>query len=605
MTGSLMPVSIALAQAVALLWSVAFITYAVVIVLPFLRYQPRAAGDALALDWHLFVPALNEEQVLGQTIDYLRATLPRAHVWIVDDGSEDATAALARRRAGSDPLVHLTSRRRPDARTGKGNALNAAYQALNAWLPASADRRGTVIGVIDADGRPAPNCLDVCAGPGLFGDPAVGSVQILVRMINRDDRRPFPHRGRLVNALGNTLVRLQDLEFRVPISAIQLTRRETGTVGLGGNGQFSRLSALDVVAGEAGRPWRGALLEDYELSLQLMLAGQRIECTQDTCVDQEALPDIRRLVRQRTRWGQGTMQCGRYLRQLWTSPHMSALGALEATYYLCQPWLQLAGTFVYPIPAIVFIANCLAGPHQMGAWVIQYGWWVLVFYLTLGLGPFVLWGPVYRKRCEPGMGFVHALGLGVGYSLFVLLFYITAWRAFFRILWHRSDWHKTLRNAELAPDSHRPGQQAQTDVIVVLAEITGAVNETHEKRFGQSHRVAGRGHWPDSGERAARRCRRLAEPGLRRQGDRAHQHRPGRGGQLPGRFTGHRRPRRHRRPAPHGFRDGQGGPDRELVEDRLPGRDLAGAGAAAGPGGHVDVHLRDQLRVGVGHHRNR
>ena len=181
---------------------------------------------------------------------------------------------------------------------------------------ATADREKTIIGVIDADGRPADNCLDVCAGRDLFGDRVVGSVQIQVRMINRDDPHPLPHKGGFVNALGQILVRLQDLEFRVPISAIQTARRFTKSVGLGGNGQFSRVSALDVVAAANGEPWRGALLEDYELSLHLMLAGHRNEYTQDTYVDQEALPGLGRLVRQRTRWGQGTMQCGSYLRQL-------------------------------------------------------------------------------------------------------------------------------------------------------------------------------------------------------------------------------------------------------------------------------------------------
>ncbi len=324
-------VAVALAQAVALLMSVAFITYVLIIVVPFARYRERPPGNARVLGWHLFVPALNEEQVIGGTIDYLRATFPEAHVWVIDDGSDDRTGVIAAMRAQFDPLVHVLSRRFPDARTGKGHALNAAYRALDEWLPAAADRRRAIIGVIDADGRPAPNCLSVCAGPGLFGDPVVGSVQIQVRMINRDDPRPFPHRGRVVNALGQNLVRLQDLEFRVPISAIQTARRFTKSVGLGGNGQFSRLSALDVVADEYGEPWRGALLEDYELSLHLLMTGHRNEYTQDTYVDQEGLPDIRRLVRQRTRWGQGTMQCGTYLRQLWTSPYIATLGALEAT----------------------------------------------------------------------------------------------------------------------------------------------------------------------------------------------------------------------------------------------------------------------------------
>jgi cellulose synthase/poly-beta-1,6-N-acetylglucosamine synthase-like glycosyltransferase len=449
---ALLQVGIALAQAVALLMSVAFITYVVIIAVPFSRYRARLPGDARALNWHFFVPALNEEQVIGGTIGYLRAIFPAAHVWVIDDASDDRTGLITASHAESDPFVHVVSRRFPDARTGKGHALNAAYRQLSKWLPVRTDRRKTIIGVIDADGRPAANCLGVCAGADLFGDPMVGSVQIQVQMINRDDPRPFPHRGRLVNALGQTLVRLQDLEFRVPISAIQTARRFTKSVGLGGNGQFSRVSALDVLADENGEPWRGALLEDYELSLHLMMTGHRNEYTQDTYVDQEGLPDIRRLVRQRTRWGQGTMQCGLYLRQLWASPHVATLGALEATYYLMQPWLQLVGTLVYPIPAAVFIANYAAGPTAMRAWLISGGWMILFFYLTAGVGPFVLWGPVYRRHCERHISIVRSIGLGIGYSLFVLIFYVTSWRAFWRIIRHREDWFKTRRNAEFISD---------------------------------------------------------------------------------------------------------------------------------------------------------
>jgi len=473
MTGTATLVGIAVAQAVALLMSVCFIAYTVVIVIHYLRYQAATAGDGSNLAWHLFVPALNEEKVIGQTVDYLRATFPAANVWVIDDDSDDQTAPIVSGRAAADPLVHLVSRREPDARTGKGDALNAAYRALNRWLPSSADRTAVVVGVIDADGRPAPNCLDVCAGDTLFGDPAVGSVQIMVRMMNRTTARPFPHRGRAVNFLGQALVRLQDLEFRAPISAIQITRRGTRTVGLGGNGQFSRLSALDVITDPGGRPWRGALLEDYELGLHLMMAGHRNEYTGDTYVDQEGLPDIRRLVRQRTRWGQGTMQCGIYLRQLWTSRHVSTIGALEATYYLLQPWLQLVGTLVYPVPLALLIANYAAAPAQMRDWMAAGGWMIVVYYLTLGIGPFVAWGPLYRRRCEPRADFVSALGLGVGYSLFVLILYVTSWRALVRIVRGRNEWSKTRRNAEFLTETQLQSQPAPVGGIQVIKEIMG------------------------------------------------------------------------------------------------------------------------------------
>jgi 1,2-diacylglycerol 3-beta-glucosyltransferase len=470
--GSAGQIVIALAQAVALLMSTVFITYTVIIIVHFLRYRPGRPGDGGTLAWHLFVPALNEEKVIGHTVDYLRATFPTANVWVIDDDSEDRTAPIVARRAAVDPLVHRISRREPDARTGKGDALNAAYWALNEWLPMSADRTGIIVGVVDADGRPAANCLDVCAGDTLFGDPRVGSVQVLVRMINRADPRPFPRRGRFVNFLGQALVRLQDVEFGVPISAIQVARQRTGTVGLGGNGQFSRLSALDMVTDEAGRPWRGALLEDYELGIHMLLAGQRNEYTRETHVDQEGLPDLRRLVRQRTRWGQGNMQCGVYLPSLWASRHVSKIGALEATYYLLQPWLQLVGSIVYPFPLAVFLLNYLRDPSLMTAWLAQ-GWLMLfALYFILGLGPYLAWGAAYR-RCERQAGVMGAIGLGFGYSLYVLMFYVTSWRAFCRIVGRRREWFKTRRNAEFLADIDSQSPPATVGGLQVIREIMG------------------------------------------------------------------------------------------------------------------------------------
>ncbi|MDR2082868.1 MAG: hypothetical protein LBP35_04575 [Candidatus Ancillula trichonymphae] len=44
--------------------------------------------------------------------------------------------------------------------------------------------------VIDADGIPAKNFTEVCAGPELLGDPRVGATQVEVRMKNRDDEPP-------------------------------------------------------------------------------------------------------------------------------------------------------------------------------------------------------------------------------------------------------------------------------------------------------------------------------------------------------------------------------------------------------------------------------
>lgn len=127
-------------QALALTMSVAFVTYVFVIVIPYLRRKPAPVGEPSSLEWHFFVPCRDEEAVIGDTIRYLRTTFPIAHVWVIDDGSDDRTAGVVRtlKRNGGirDPQIHLVQRQRPYARTGKGNALNDAYRTLKMWMEA-------------------------------------------------------------------------------------------------------------------------------------------------------------------------------------------------------------------------------------------------------------------------------------------------------------------------------------------------------------------------------------------------------------------------------------------------------------------------------------
>jgi 1,2-diacylglycerol 3-beta-glucosyltransferase len=436
-------------QALALTMSVAFVTYVFVIVIPFLRRKPAPVGEPSSLEWHFFVPCRDEEAVIGGTIRYLRETFPIAHVWVIDDDSDDRTAGVVRslKRNGGirDPQIHLVQRQRPYARTGKGNALNDAYRTLKMWMGRRADADSAIVVVVDADGRPAPNCLEVCSATHLFGNPRIGAVQVDVRMINAGERQPGVTRWR--RAFGAGLVRMQDLEFRTAIAAIQMSRGATGTISMGGNGQFTRLSALDSIAGPTGSPWRGSLLEDFELGVHLLTAGWHTGFSLDTHVNQEALYSLRRFLAQRTRWGQGTMQCMRYLRRIWDSDHLTTLGAAEMMYYLAQPWMQLLGTLIYPIPMAMMAYRFAVSPTEVVSWFFDGAWILFTVYGAFGLMPFVLWGPVYRARCVD-VGFWRSIGYGFGYARYIYTFYITSWRALIRLVRGNNGWTKTRRNED-------------------------------------------------------------------------------------------------------------------------------------------------------------
>lgn len=424
----------------------AFLAYVVLLVIPFLRHRPGPGGDPSAFYWHFLVPCLDEERVVTHTVSRLLADFPTAQVWCIDDASGDATPAMLARLAARQPRAHVVTRTRPDARQGKGPALNAGWQALRASLAPDIPPDRVLIGVLDADGRLDPACPARISGPRFFSDPSVGAVQVRVHI------RPLTtdtDGGRWKRALARLVVQLQDVEFSGVIAAMELLRRHAGSVGMGGNGQFTRLSVLEGIADVHGAPWQDALIEDFELGLHVLLAGSRTEYCHDTWVDQEGLESIGKLVRQRSRWAQGVMQCLRYCAPVLRSRSISSAAALEILYYLVLPWVQLTGVVVYAASVGLLVDLMVTLPGGPGAWISSGTWGVFALFMIFGLAPLVVWGPVYRAKVAPGMSRRAALMLGLANWPYTYVNHAATWWAFFRVLRSRRDWKKTERVAGL------------------------------------------------------------------------------------------------------------------------------------------------------------
>jgi 1,2-diacylglycerol 3-beta-glucosyltransferase len=453
-------------NAAAFMLCVSFVAYVTLIVMPFLRHKPAEVGSSGDFTWHFLLPCLDEEAVVEATVAHLIRTFPTAHVWCVDDASGDATGLILTRLARRWARVHVVTRRLPDARSGKGPALNAGWQALRDWLPENAELTRTIVGVVDADSRLDPKALDVVAGETLFADPGVGAVQIQVRVINRSHDLHRRHR---------LLVNLQDLEFTGPIAAMQLLRRRAGSVGMGGNGQFTRMSVLDRIASEHGTPWHGALLEDFELGLHVLLSGDRNEYCHDTWVKQDGLQKVRLLVRQRSRWAQGSMQCMRYLNPVLRSARISTPGALEIAYFLFIPWTQLVGSVVFAASTGLMFYYGLVQPGGFTTWLSDGAWAVAPLFLLFGLAPLAIWGPIYRARVERGLSLPRALALGLANWVYSYLHYAAVWWAFARIIRSRSDWKKTARTVLGPINIPVPGGLTATGTFKPRAPDRGVV----------------------------------------------------------------------------------------------------------------------------------
>jgi cellulose synthase/poly-beta-1,6-N-acetylglucosamine synthase-like glycosyltransferase len=434
--------------AILLAWpvsTVALVSFAVRYVA---AHRGGAQGGQLPADgtpshFWIIVPALNEQVVVGNTVNAALAlsgpggTLAR--VLVVDDGSDDATPEVL--AAIDHPRLHVLRRNLPEARQGKGEALNAAYRRIAAQMAdEGVDPTKVVLGIIDGDGQGSPNILLEVSR--MLRDTRIGAVQVQVRIRNRD---------KLLGAV-------QDLEFGAIVNACQKLRDTIDTVGLGGNGQFTRLAAL-LSLGDT--PWSACLVEDLELGLRMHLDGVGIRYTSRACVTQQAVVDIRRLTRQRTRWAQGNLQCARYLRSLIGSRQFSRTALAEVLHYLISPWINAIVTVALIALVGTAVGGLLLGhpTSYLPSWeglAASAGIWLAVTFF-----PGLVWALVHRQRLgDEGLG--RMIVAAIAYPAFLLLGLVATYRALTRQITGRQTWAKTERLAEepLASLSALPGSLA-------------------------------------------------------------------------------------------------------------------------------------------------
>lgn len=389
------------------------------------RQRPDVLPAPAELTFAFVIPCLNEEAVIGATLENLAPLLRGDDVVIVvDDASDDRTSHIVR-TCGS-PRVQLLRRELPDARRGKGDALNAAVRHLHRTeLLARRSPDKVAVAVFDADARLAPEALVAVAG--YFRDPRMGAVQIGVEMRNADS---------------NLLARLQDMEFTVFTEIFQRARQLIGSVGLGGNGQFVRLSALDSL-GES--PWTSCLTEDLDLGVRLLLGGWCNSYCPSVCVNQQAVTTVRGWLRQRTRWFHGHLQCWRLIPAILRSP-LRARSASDLVWYLMLPVaVLLLPAAVLPVTIAVAL-DAVVRPDEMARVLLGHHGLVLVLAYVLCFGQAYPYAFVYWLRGRMGLG--RAILLAHAFELYSHLWLIAGWAAVLRIACRKSGWAKTARVLE-------------------------------------------------------------------------------------------------------------------------------------------------------------
>lgn len=272
------------------------------------RRYPKLAGQTPSCS--VIIPAYNESAVIQSCLQSILATTyPHLEVIVVDDGSNDDTAARAWELA--DPRLRVLSK--PNG--GKARALNFGIR----------HSRGQIIIAIDADTVFQPQTIGHLVRH--FTDPRVGAVSGNTKIVNRH----------------KLITKLQSLEY---IIGFNLDRRmgdlfDCITVVPGAVGAFRR-RALYQVAGFAP----DTLAEDTDLTLAIKEAGFKVVYDDQAVAYTEAPGTLHELLKQRYRWTFGTMQAVYKHRRSLFNYHAGTLGLVGLPYLLFyQILFPLLGPF--------------------------------------------------------------------------------------------------------------------------------------------------------------------------------------------------------------------------------------------------------------------
>ncbi len=408
----------------------------VVFLIFFLRHVAFAAAAArwapndlyetpdLPIDYRPNVSVLvachNEESVVASLVRGLNALhYPRSRLEIimVDDGSVDATGELLDRYTANLRHVRIIHRP-PGAGGGKSGALNAAL----------ARARGEIIVVFDADHIPRRNVVNRLVRH--FKDSRVGAVQ-----------------GRCIirNSVQSTLARSIAIDYFSGYLVNEYGRQALfGMPAYGGANCAIRASSLRRLGG-----WNpNSVTEDTDITMRLVLAGERVRYDITAVDTEEGATTLRRFVKQRYRWARGHQQVWRdYRGAVWQSTFVSPLEKVETFLFL----------LVYHVPVFCTITLFLTLLRLAG-----FGPHVSVFEM-LPLASLLFAGPF----CELAVGlFVGRAPRRAAWSvawmtpLFIVFMLVCTKAWIDGVLGRRYTWVKTKRSQWNALDGREAGEPA-------------------------------------------------------------------------------------------------------------------------------------------------
>ena len=379
-------------------------------------YNPRVA---------VLIPAYNEETVIVRTIrSVLNSDYKNLHVIVIDDGSSDRTAEIAREAYAAEIKAgHVQVLTKPNA--GKAAALNYALDRLSEEIYIGIDA-DTVIAA-DAISKLIPH----------FEDPMIGAMAGNAKVGNRV----------------NLWTRWQALEY---ITSQNFERRA-----------LDLFHVVTVVPGAIGA-WRTApvkaaggyplntVAEDADLTMNLLEQGLKVDYEDRSLAFTEAPIDAKGLMRQRFRWSFGTLQAVWKHRAAFVRNKAMGLFALP-NILIFQMFLPLVSPFIdimFLAGVVNFLVDRYYHPEQASAASFEK---LVVYFLGFLVIDFITSSAAFSLERR------HPANKGDGWLLFHIWLQRFAYRQVFSIVLFKTlkraidgkpfNWDKIERTAKMSKET--------------------------------------------------------------------------------------------------------------------------------------------------------
>ena len=231
------------------------------------------ANEKKSYPLSIIIPAHNEERFITTTIkNVLSADYHQEkEVLVIDDYSTDRTPEIVREMASLDSRIKIYHTKK---HAGKANAINFGLTKT----------RYNIIVILDADSELKSDALLKIVRP--FSDPKTAAVSGVIRA--KDNNNP--------------LTWFQDVEYIFSSGWRFVCNKINGTYIFPGFAAFRRQSILKI-----GGFSHDTFSEDFDIGLQLKKFGYKMEMS--TAVIYTRVPEtLNGFIRQRIRWGRGTIQ---------------------------------------------------------------------------------------------------------------------------------------------------------------------------------------------------------------------------------------------------------------------------------------------------------